>query len=457
MTTLAAAAAAVGLDLGFTWQNNERDGSIAYYYGISTEHLLAHNAVVTGEASMLFHGDLTWGVASGNVLPSTPTSTAGWDWSASDALDAWAAGYGMKRCSSNIVSNTGVGWLSTGMSASDMRSYLETWVTTAVARYPRIRYWCLLNEAIAAWEGNANGYRSSPMLTVLGESYVKYAFDAAVAASQPGQQFIWNDNHAIEDNYSSGTGAVAGQSAFQCLYAQLVRWLNDGVRIDGVGAQFHLSETVNASASVMVDRMNQIADLGLDIYITELDITDTSYTGTAASIKQQCADFTYDRLSTICRDVSRLKFVNLWGTSDAVSWLNSYLGPRGDGIPRTGNCYDRSDPPLPNPMRQALIDAMLLRAPVFDVTGNVANTLTNDRATITVATPSTAIEVRFGTDVLVDHNGLALTSPGRLTDETSATLDDQSSLALLDNEVNSLTGQTTTGSESVTLTLTGGT
>jgi|GEM_PF-3063414 len=90
-------------------------------------------------------------------------------------------------------------------------------------------------------------------------------------------------------------------------------------------------------------------------------------------------------------------------------------------------------------------------------TGNVANVLTNDRATITVANATAALLARLGTDVLVDHNSLALTSPGRLTDETSAALNDQSALALLDNAVDALAGQTTTGSESVTLTLTGGT
>jgi endo-1,4-beta-xylanase len=443
MTTLAAAAQAVGLDFGFAWQNNARDGSGAYYTGITPEQLIRMNDIVLGEGSIVSPGDdMSWAKIQ-------PTQGA-FSWTSIDELVGWALAYDKRFVQAgHIVYHLNLpSWVTSITNPTTLRTVLEDHVTANVSHFEtQIMQWNVVNEVIAGFESTPNYYRQSHWYNVLGESYVKYAFDAAASVATSEQSLIWNDNGAVE---------TAGPTWFDNQKAQLVRWLDEGVRIDGWGTQLHLNEAVNASAAVMVDRLNQIAELGLDIYITELDVTDTPYTGTAESIKQQCADYLLSRLGPICADVPALKHVVSWSPTDTVSWLNDFLGPRGDGIPRTGNPYDRQDPAQPNPMRQAIIDSFGQRD-LANPTGNVANALTNDRATITVATPSTAIEVRFGTDVLVDHNGLALTSPGVLADEASATLDDQSSVALLDNEVNSLTGQTTTGSESVTLTLTGGT
>jgi GH35 family endo-1,4-beta-xylanase len=426
MTTLGAAAAAVGIEFGFA---------------VEYANLIAHpsyaNVAVSQSAVMTDNKDIGRRVSRGVF-----------NWTNVDALDAYINANGRRQINAGyFVTSSVPAWIEATTNTTTLRNDIDSITQTEMLRFPTVQRWVITNEVMAHWNGNPNGYRTTHWWTYLGENFVKYAFDAAAAVARPTDKLMWMDNHAIEDS---------ADDAFDVNYAQLVRWLNEGVRIDSFGTQMHLGSD-SASATQMVDRLNQIAALGLEVCVTELDIYDTGFSGTAESIKQQCADFILPRMTAICRDVPDLKTVTCWDTTDTFSWINNYLGPRGDGIPRTGNCYDRSDPPLPNPMRQALIDAFGERAPVFDVAGNVANMLTNDRATITVATPSTAIEVRFGTDVLVDHNGLALTSPGRLTDQTSATLDDQSSLALLDNEVNSLTGQTTTGSESVTLTLTGGT
>ena len=53
MTTLAAAAQAVGLDFGFAWQNNMRDGSVAYFYDISSYQLIRMNDIVCGDGYVI--------------------------------------------------------------------------------------------------------------------------------------------------------------------------------------------------------------------------------------------------------------------------------------------------------------------------------------------------------------------------------------------------------------------
>ena len=429
MTTLGAAASAVGLKFGFAAQY----ANLLAYPSYATVAVSESDVMVDNKD---WYPTLVW-LASGS-----------YSFGNLDALNSYINSNGRRQINAGYFATPTVpAWVTATTNPVTLRSDLEAFIQTSMPRYPSIQRWVITNEIMAHWFGNPNGYRTTHWWTYLGEDFVKYAFDAAAAVARPTDKLMWMDNHAIEDS---------ADDAFDVNYAQLVRWLNEGVRIDSFGTQMHLASS-SASAAQMVDRLNQIAALGLEVCVTELDVTDTGFSGTAESIKQQCADFILPRMTAICRDVPSLASVVCWEATDTLSWLNSYLGPRGDGIPRTGNCYDRSDPPLPNPMRQALIDAFGARDPVFDTTGNVANALTNDRATITVATPTTAIEVRLGTDVLVDHNGLALTSPGRLTDETSATLDDESALVLLDNAVDALTGQTTTGSESVTLTLTGGT
>jgi endo-1,4-beta-xylanase len=430
MATLTEAAQAVGLDFGFAF----RADKIATYPTTAT--------LVASQSSLLVD-------TTDQLMAILQPSQGVFTWTQADSLVSWGQLNNLRMVQGGhlLWGSFLPSWVTDITNATTLRSVLETHVQTVISHFgTSVRHWNVTNEVIATFNGNPNGYRTSHWWSILGEDHVRYAFDAAAAVASADTKLIWNDF-----NFEA-----APSSEFDATLAQLIRWLNDGVRIDGVGSQMHMNPSSVCSPAELVDRFGQIADLGLDICITELDVYDTAYTGTAEEIKQQCADLVFSMLSEVCRDVDRLTHVVCWSPTDEISWLNSHLGPRGDAIPRTGNPYDRQDPPQPNPMRQAIIDSFGQRD-LVNPTGNVANTLTNDRATITVATPSTAIEVRFGTDVLVDHNGLALTSPGVLADETSATLDDESSLALLDNEVNSLTGQTTTGSESVTLTLTGGT
>jgi endo-1,4-beta-xylanase len=437
MTTLAEVATSRGLDFGFASTSTK----VASY---------PSTALMAAEQSSIAVDDVNQCMSL--LQPSQGVFT----YTQADAFQAWSAANGLRLVQGGhlVWDELIPAWATAITNPVTLRAVMETHIQTVMSRFGQtVTQWNVVNEVIANFSSptpspNPGDFRSGHWYTYLGSDWVKYAFDAAEAVCPTGVKLVFNQ--AWMEWADAGV-------AFTGTYNLVESLLQDGVRIDGVGFQCHLRADTYCSGSELAARFQAFADLGLEVYVTELDVIDSAFTGTAESIKQQCADFMYQQMMPTIRDVSGLKHITCWSPTDEISWLNTYLGPRGDGIPRTGNLYDRSDPPQPNPMRQALIDAMLLRAPVFDTTGNVANTLTNDRATITVATPSTAIEVRFGTDVLVDHNGLALTSPGRLTDETSATLDDQSSLALLDNEVNSLTGQTTTGSESVTLTLTGGT
>jgi GH35 family endo-1,4-beta-xylanase len=431
MTTLAAAAQAVGLDFGFAFTGDK----IATYP--TTADMIADQSSILTDAGFQLISTLQ---PSQGVFNFTPA----------DSLVSWGQSNNLRMVQGGhlIYGSFLPSWVTAITNATTLRSVLETHVQTVISHFgASVRHWNVTNEVIAVPNGNPGGYRTSHWYTTLGDQFIKYAFDAAAAVASTDTKLIWNDYNF--ENTSS--------THFEATLVQLERWLDDGVRIDGVGSQMHMNPPSVCSPAELVDRYGQMTDLGLDICITELDVYDTAYTGTAEEIKQQCADLVLSMLSEVCRDVDRLTHVICWGATDEISWLNDSLGPRGDGIPRTGNPYDRSDPPLPNPMRQALIDAFGERAPAFDTTGNVANALINDRATITVATPSTAIEVRFGTDMLTDQNGLPLTGLASLTDETSATLNDESSLALLDNGAVALAGQTTTGSESVTLTLTGGT
>ena len=394
MPTLTEAARAVGIDFGFQWSQTYR----SLYPGTTN--------VLATEGAYVAPGD--W------KGPSINPSSGVYNWTALDSFATWVESYDLRYTQGYCVGgNSGDGvtggipaYIQADTNPTTLRTKLENFVTGFVSHWgSRIETWMLCNEIIASWQGNPNGYRTNHYWTYLGDDYVKYALDAAAAASVPGQAFIWGDNHAIED---------ASPTAFDNVKAQLVRWLDAGVRIDGFGAQFHLNAGDTPTPSEAVDRLNQMAALGLDIYIFEFDITDTPYTGTADSIKQQCADYTLAMLGPICRDVPRLKHLTCWSPTDAASWLNSFLGARGDAIPRTGNPYDRSDPPQPNPMRQALLDAFALRPPI-----GVNAVLTPKPL------PSVVILSKAVSAVLTDQNGAPIGEQSSLDDESAQPLTDQ--------------------------------
>ncbi|WP_163192232.1 endo-1,4-beta-xylanase [Clostridium thermarum] len=169
-----------------------------------------------------------------------------------------------------------------------------------------IVYWDVVNEVI----GDDGNYRNSKWYQIAGPDYIKVAFEAAHEAD-PDMKLVIND-YNIENN-----GAKT-----QKFYQVVKELLEAGTPIDAIGMQMHMS--TNTSMDAVKASIEKLAELGLEIQITELDLTIEDSPITSASYAKQAR--MYKQFFDFIKTKDYIDVVMIWGVTDADSW-------RGDKVP----------------------------------------------------------------------------------------------------------------------------
>lgn len=192
-----------------------------------------------------------------------------------------------------------------GLSAVDLRTAVADHIRTTVEHYRgRIHAWDVVNEAIA----DSGGLRDTVYLQKLGDGYIAEAFRAARAAD-PGALLFYNDYGA------EGAGTKSNR-----VY-ELVRSLREqGVPIDGVGLQMHISAHNRPSDANIAANMRRLADLGLIVSISEMDVKTSGVAG-STSTRLEAQRATYHDVVRLCVLEPRCDSVTFWGFTDAHTWL----------------------------------------------------------------------------------------------------------------------------------------
>lgn len=197
------------------------------------------------------------------------------------------------------------GWLTNGTwSREELIDILDEHITTVVERYAgQVQAWDVVNEAI---DDNGN-LRQNIWLDTIGEEYIALAFEMAHAAD-PDAQLYYNDYNIAGSNAKS-----------DAVYALVSDLIDDGVPIDGVGFQAHLSTEYGApSASDLAANMQRFGDLGLQVAITELDVR-IPLPASSQELSEQ-ADI-YRRMLNACLDATNCSTFTMWGFTDRYSWV----------------------------------------------------------------------------------------------------------------------------------------
>ena len=101
-------------------------------------------------------------------------------------------------------------------------------------------------------------------------------------------------------------------------FALVERLLSRDVPLDAIGFQMHLFTPFNQFDEVR-QKFQLAADMGLDIYITELDVSFPE--GTTAGnrdFERQAA--VYSEIAAICLEQPRCRSIQTWGFTDQYSW-----------------------------------------------------------------------------------------------------------------------------------------
>jgi endo-1,4-beta-xylanase len=227
------------------------------------------------------------------------------NFSRADAIVQFAEARGMRVKGHALIWHSSTPAWAAALPPDQFRAALLNHIQTTVSRYRgRVLAWDVVNEAIA----DSGGLRDTVYRQKLGDDYIAEAFHAARAAD-PTALLLYNDYGAEGMNTKSNR-----------VY-DLVKGLREqGVPIDGVGLQMHISAASRPSDASISANMRRLADLGLLVNISEMDVKINSVPGTL-STRLEAQRAAYHDVVRLCVMEARCDAVTFWGFTDAHTWL----------------------------------------------------------------------------------------------------------------------------------------
>jgi len=187
---------------------------------------------------------------------------------------------------------------------STLEDHMREFIHRLASRYgDEVAVWDVVNEPIA----DEGGLRNSIWFNAMGEDYIDIAFRQA-RESDPDGILLLNEYDIAWDTPKSET-----------LFPLLESLLEKGTPIDGVGFQLHIDATFDDFDEVETN-FQRVADMGLDIYVTELDVS--IFDSATATVEDQA--LVYERILGICLNQPACKSLQLWGFTDQYSWRRSF-------------------------------------------------------------------------------------------------------------------------------------
>jgi endo-1,4-beta-xylanase len=225
---------------------------------------------------------------------------------AGDAILAYADGQGMRVKGHTLIWHGSVPEWVNALSASDLRIAFESHIRAVGEHYRgRLLAWDVVNEAVA---DDGSGLRDTVFRQKLGDGYIADAFRLAHEAD-PQALLFYNDYNG------EGMGSKSNR-----IY-ELVKGLRaQGVPVDGVGLQMHISANSRPSDANIAANMRRLADLGLVVNISEMDVRIGSVAGSAQS-RLDAQRSAYHDIVRVCVMEPRCQSVTFWGFTDAHTWI----------------------------------------------------------------------------------------------------------------------------------------
>jgi endo-1,4-beta-xylanase len=236
-----------------------------------------------------------------------------------DMLVGFARSNGMKVRGHTLVWHQVLPpWLTGGrFTRGELIDILKDHILTVVGHYRgQIVAWDVVNEAVEdpQWGG---GLRKTLWLQVIGPEYLGMAFRFANVADPESRLFL--------NEY----GAEALGQKSDAVYTLLRDLLRSGVPVHGVGLQMHVSLDSPPRVEDVLTNIRRLADLGLEVHITELDVR---IRAPVTDEKLAAQARLYREVTRACLAVTRCKAIVLWGFTDKYSWIPRYFPGYGSAL-----------------------------------------------------------------------------------------------------------------------------
>jgi endo-1,4-beta-xylanase len=233
------------------------------------------------------------------------------EFGAGDAIVAFGQARGMQIKGHALVWHGSVpGWVG-ALSAADLRMAFENHIRAVAEHFRgRVSAWDVVNEAVA---DDGSGLRDTVFRQKLGDRYIADAFRLARQAD-PEALLFYNDY--------GGEGLNAKSDR---IYSLVQGLRAQGVPIDGVGLQMHVSPAGRPSDANIAANMRRLASLGLSVTISEMDVRIRDVPGTP-QMRLDVQKSVYRSIVGVCVAEPRCDGVTFWGFTDAHSWIDAQFG-----------------------------------------------------------------------------------------------------------------------------------
>ena len=218
---------------------------------------------------------------------------------------------------------------------NEVKDILSRYITSFVGRYAgKFAFWSVVNEAIELSDGRPDGLRDTQVsgigdekaptwLHFLGVDYIDLAFRLA-AAADPNAMLFYNDYGLDYDTPEDEAKRNAVLKLLEHLKAK-------GTPIHALGIQAHLNGVeTRFNPEKFRNFLKDVANLGLKILITELDVEDKNLPQDLDTRDRIVAGVYQDYLSVVLAEPAVIAVIN-WGLSDRYTWLSDF-SPRSDGL-----------------------------------------------------------------------------------------------------------------------------
>jgi endo-1,4-beta-xylanase len=225
-----------------------------------------------------------------------------------------------------------------GLDRAAARRLLYGVIRAEVAHYRgRMNGWIVANEVTDPTDADRYGFRTTvPWYATIGAGYVADSFHLAKEADPKALRII--NEFGFETENEFGDRAEPRRKAF---LTAIDRLLDQNVPVQAAGIQGHL--LADGFGSKFDERgyrtfLRELADRGLSILITELDVLDDGLPAAVGPRDRMVADV-YRRYLDVALDEKAVKAVVAFGLTDRYTWLEEDR-PREDGAPRRPLAFD---------------------------------------------------------------------------------------------------------------------
>ena len=245
-------------------------------------------------------------------------------------------------------------WLKTTANKDNARQILTEHIQTVAGHFRgKLQSWDVVNEAIDPKDGLPDGLRKTMWLDLIGPDYIELAFRTA-AAADPNAKLTYND-------YNIELDTPEQTAKRDAVLALLRRFKAKGVPIHALGVQSHLDATGPAAGAGLQHLIREAAKMGLEVFVTEMDVNTHAVVGDAAAQDAAVATVYRDYLRLVLAEPN-VPIVLTWGLDSAHSWLNNSHGDqhrRPDGARERPLPFDDQRKPTPafSAIRKALDSA----------------------------------------------------------------------------------------------------